>query len=294
MTIIYFRWYVLSLAFCLFCNNAIGQGNENLSSLTEEEKQPADYFFGFNVRYYPYQSFSQTNPSFPFKIGYPTFLADVIAFEAQAQIAKKRFDHLFYLTYSIPSAVTSDNGLGSNILLRPAESSYSRLQMMYNLNLPLFSAGKLEARYGGTASLLYEERGLTFNSGRVDSQWDIGAGIGPMFSIYYPLTPMLAIQAQGHFLFYVPYLSYGKLESQLAGNEPLVSDYYSFVYATCWDAHFQVNPRGDVQLRIGYRRNDQVGFGNSAPSFKVHEQVSYKLERFNEFYFGAVIKIGER
>jgi hypothetical protein len=287
-TLLFFLLCLLPLTF-LHAQDTI-PGNDN----GPDAAVPREYFLGFNVRYYPYQSFSQTKPSIPMKGGYPSFLADVVAFELQGELTGGRLEHYFQATYSLPSDVTSDNGFGSNVLLRPRSSEFSRFQFLYFFRLPLFSWGQLDASHGLSATVLYESRELTFTSGIRESQWDVNPGLGPNLSFTLPLGGMVDFVGQGHFLFYIPYMSYGEWESQAPNQEAVFSRYYSFIYAAHWDLQFRVNPGRPFQLQLGYRKTDQVGFGNSRPSFSLDEMVTYKLERFHEFYFGAVIKIGGR
>ena len=288
-----FRLIFLSLLMLLAANTQ-AQDTIPPAESRPDYVAPREFFVGANIRYYPYQSFSQTKPSIPMKAGYPSFLADVVAFELHAEILGRQMEHFLQATYSVPADVTSDNGFGSNVLLRPRSSEYSRFQFLYFFRLPLFTLGRFDASHGLSATMLYESRQLEFNSGIRESQWDINPGLGPNLSFTAPLGRLVSLQGQGHFLFYIPYMSYGELESQAPNQEAVFSRYYSFIYAAHWDLQLRVNPGRPFQLQLGYRKTDQVGFGNSRPSFSVDEVVTYKLERFHEFYFGAVIKIGGR
>jgi hypothetical protein len=261
-------------------------------SFEDQEEQLIEYYMGLNVRYYPYQSFSLIKPSFPLQMGYPSYVADVIALGLDFERRGRTWDHYMSVKWSVPAAVSSDDGNRRNILIKPGESSLNRFQYQYFFTLPLITAGETLARFGGSSSFVYEKRELTFVSGRTENQWDIGAGLGPVFSLYFPLLPSLAFHGQYHLLFYLPYFSYGEWESQHVGSPLLSSIYYPFIFSTHWELKSIINPAGDFQLQIGYRKTDQVGFGNSTPSFTFDENVIHKLERYHEFFFGVILKIG--
>ncbi len=270
-----------------------GQG-PNETEPVAERKKPMDGFFGVDIKYYPYQSFSRTNPDFPYRGGYPIFLADMISLDLRLELQGDRTAHFFRLGWAPSSNVTSDNGFGNNFLLNASKSTFYRLQLEYFFQIPFISLSGFDAYYGFSSMLLYEKRNLTFVSGSRQNQWDFGPGIGPHLSFDLVLSPFATLKTGGHFLVFLPYVSMGRHESVNRDGVVSTTKYFPFTLSTLLNATLQFQTQETFRLEMGYRLTDQVGFGNPTPSFSPDEMVTYKLERFHEFFIGLTFKIFEQ
>lgn len=238
-----------------------------------------------------YQSFLKSNDAFPYRASDLLGQGEFAAVDLMVQLERELFRHFFISTYAMPAGLRSGAPPAGDDPLREPVSNYHRLQFQYYFNLPLFRIGGFRSWYGGSSSVLYENRNLRFASGGSEEKWDLNFGIGPVLAAEYSLSRHFALRGEGHMLFYLPQASYGNIKRLNEADEPVDVAFHSFTFSTLLDAKLMIYPQRYLQLHLGYRNNYQNGFGNSAHSFRIGELMTHKLDHLHEFYLGLHFNI---
>ncbi len=244
-----------------------------------------------HIKSLEYASYSTIKPDFPFIIGYPSFNSNALGLDINYSFKPKKLIHNFSINAIIPSKITSDNGTGNNYLIKEKESSYNRYETRYYFLDQLWKFYNIKLFYGFSSSALYENRILNFMSDDIIKQQDINFGIGPVLSLKWSFLKILSLNAEGHYLIFLPYTCYGRYSFENNAIETRVDNYYPVTYKSLWDISLDANIFKKTSFSAGYRNTSQIGYGNSKNSIIINNIITSKMDRLNEFYFGININL---
>ena len=271
----------------------IMQNNKIMASSNDEvhNTKSGKSAVSLNIKNLTYSSYSTIKPSFPFIIGYPSFNSNSIGLDLGYAFSTKKLNHNFSFNAILPSSIKSDNGTGINFLINSPASTYSRIEARYNFFDDLYNLYNIHLKYGFTSSVLYENRKLVFLSDDITRQSDINFGIGPVLGMEVPLWKVLKVKAEGHFLIFLPYTCYGIHTFENAESEIRKDSYYPISYKSLWHLFLEGEVTSFLSLNAGYRRTNQIGYGNSKNSILLNEIVTSKMDRLNEAFIGIIYYI---
>jgi hypothetical protein len=242
-----------------------------------------------NLKSLSYISYSTIKPSYPFKIGYPSFDSNAMGFDLNFQFSPKQLQHNISINAIFPSRITSNNGTGNNYLINENESSYNRYESKYYFFDKLWSFYNIELLYGFSSSVLYENRILHFLSSDIIEQEDINFGIGPVLGIEWNFWKLFTFNAEGHYLVFLPYTCYGRYSYESALLENRKDNYFPVTYKSVWDLSINSRINNKLFINTGYRNTSQIGYGNSKNSIIMSNIITSKMDKLNEIYLGIVL-----
>jgi len=244
------------------------------------------------VRYSPYRSYSQVSRDFPMVAGYPAFCADLVSLEGTLVLAGGRLTHLIRGAVVPPASVSSDDGTGQNYLLEPSLSRLSRAAISYGFEHRLFSLGAVDFLQGPLLGLLYEGRSLRYLSGQGESRRDLNVGIGPALALEAALGSGFALRSGFTGIFYLPYTSFGRLESVNEEGQSQSASYRPFTYAAVFELLLSWRPRSGGCIALGARKHDQIGFGGREPAFVPRDILASRMDSLHEIFLRVSLDLG--
>ncbi|MBS4014600.1 MAG: hypothetical protein KGZ97_12735 [Bacteroidetes bacterium] len=249
--------------------------------------------FSIHFKKLEYASYSTIKPDFPFIIGYPSFNSNALGLDVNYSFKPKKLIHNFSINAILPSRITSDNGTGNNYLINIDKSSYNRYETRYYFLNKLWNIYNVNFFYGFSSSALYENRILHFLSDDLIRQEDINFGIGPVLSLNWRFLKLFTLNAEGHYLIFLPYTCYGRYSFDNNITETRVDNYYPVTYKSFWDISLDAKIFKTTSLSAGYRNTSQIGYGNSKNSIIINNIITSKMDRLNEIYLGININIAD-
>lgn len=275
-----------AIGFVLHISTAIAETDDQKKNNVIEERK-----INLAFNYFSYISYSPTKPTFPFEKGYPSFNTNTAGISFNYFLKIKKIKHYLGINAILPSKITSDNGLGTNYLLRTSESKYNRGEFNYYLYDELYKINSLHFLYGFSASVFYENRKLFFNSEDIIQQQDLNLGIGPTLGIEWDINNFLIFKAEGHLLVYLPYTCYGDYSFESAEYQSRTDKYHPIMYKTLWQLTLDQRIKDNIFIHAGYRNTNQNGYGNSKNSLMLSNVIVSKIDRINELFLGITIDI---
>ena len=235
-----------------------------------------------------YSSCSQQKMGYPLKAGYPVVIAFGVAPSIEYTLQQNKTVHSFSVSTSIPAVMNSDNGAGENFLISDSRPMYNKTILNYKLWLNLLKSGKFNAKHSFSSGLLYEYRKLTYKSEAYEKSSDLNLFLGPCLQVNYNVTQQWCILGEFDAHFYIPYLNYGRLETFSESGERIFSSAYrAFYYQTKFYLGIKYLIDSEIGVRIGFSKDDLVGFANRKPSFKVNDIIHHKLDRIYSLKVGV-------
>ncbi len=275
--------------FCVFFMQSKFSFSESISD--DEKTNSIVRKLNFSVNYFSYISYSPVNQAFPFEKGYPSFNTNTAGLHLDYSFKRRKLMHHLNFSAILPSKITSDNGTGNNYLLKSSESRYNRLELKYYFFDSFYSIKNIDLLYGFTSSAFYENRNLFFKSGDIIRQQDINIGLGPTLGFKWSIIKSLILKAEGHFLIYLPYISYGDYSFESNNADNRTDKYHTIVYKTFWQLSLDQKIKENISLFAGYRNINQSGFGNSKNSLVLNNIIVSKMDIIREAFIGISIHI---
>lgn len=234
------------------------------------------------VEFCRYNSFSQVKNDIPMIAGYPVFIARSTGLSGGISFIRKRNIHEISLSTLIPSGITSDDGTGTDFILREKNSMYTRSSLDYYLWYYLLNRDKFCIRYSASSGILHEFRKLSYNTGVTESANDISLYIGPGVNTYYSPFPGWKTELTFIARFHTPWLNYGMKnkiypESAFSSKTP----YRSFIYETDFFLKAGYEFPGRYLFSLVYSKQDLIGYGCEQASFHPGPVIHYKLDRIH-------------
>ncbi len=138
---------------------------------------------------------------------------------------------------------------------------------------------------------MLETRYLKFKSDDVIKQSDINFGIGIALGAQCKIWKMFSANIEGHFLLFMPYTCYGRHSFENIDMADQKDSYHPITYKAIWDMSVEGKLNKAISVRSGYRRTNQIGYGNSKNSFVLNYIITSKMDRINEFFLGVTVRI---
>ncbi len=251
----------------------------------DDGNRPA-YSVGASLRHAHYRSYSQLKSSVPMSIGYPIFHSRGTLLGISLHREGSGLDHHLSLTTAWFPSLSSDNGTGDNYLLDPKASHQRRISLLYHFSSRLLSWNRFSLYHGLAASLLYDTRKTTYQSGFVRNTRDLNPGVGGTLQLDINLFPALDLQADMTALFYIPHLNIGELSGTQAGDTRYSDRYHSFTYQARYGLALIWTLRSGQSILLGIHKKEWLGFGNRSPSFTTGDLITFKLDHQLQYTIG--------
>lgn len=227
-----------------------------------------------------YSSYSQQKMGYPLKAGYPAIKAYGVAPSIEYAFQQNKTFHSLSISSTIPAAMSSENGTGENHLISDSRPIYNKTILNYSLWFDLIKRGNFNAKHSFSSGLLFEYRKLTYKSETSEKSSDVNLYLGPCVQLNYNVTQQWCIMGEFDAHFYIPYFNYGRLETFSETGERIFSSAYrAFYYQTNFHLGIKYLIDNEMGIRIGFSKDDLVGFANRKPSFKVNDIIHHKLDR---------------
>ncbi|MHC1690024.1 MAG: hypothetical protein AB9833_04255 [Bacteroidales bacterium] len=238
-----------------------------------------------NLGYLRYESFSIQKASKKLIGGYPVYVANMPVFEFSVINKSQKKHKIFATSIAAPFCLTSDDGLGNNLLLKSKLGDYFRITANYDIINHIIETSILNFNFGFASQILIEHRKLNFMRGTSEANSDISLFIGPKLEFGVKVCDRLFAEICLDSKFSFPWINFGRVCLYDQCDILSFKDYYyGFYYQTNLNFSLHYKIRDTNHFRVGFRLDNIVGFSGPKPSFQANNILHFKIDRLQNIY----------